>query len=124
MIDTTPTAANTGSTPTAADIERTSSGLRADLLAIAGKFHRADKQAWRARVLGEQGKLAEAEDARMDANGEYYAASWDLADLLLLLLRHALMHRRDILRQYLADALAPELTELAEAIVRAERGRA
>jgi hypothetical protein len=99
------------------------SQIRADLLAIAELFGDADTRSWRARALREQGEAERAEVEREDAAGKFWRASTELADLMLLLLRHCLQHRRVALSMYLSDALRDPLSELAEAIVRLEGRR-
>jgi hypothetical protein len=94
--------------------------VRGEVLAIAERFEAADKAHRLARTDPDR-ELAEAK--RRDANGQFWAAAEQLADLHLLMLRQALAHRADALRQYLAELLRPELEPLAEALARLERGR-
>jgi hypothetical protein len=97
--------------------------LRADLQRLAEKFHAAGDAAHRAAVALDLGARNDAEDLRLDLQGEYHAATNELADLLLMLLRHALDHRPEALTLYLAEALRPELEPLAEAVAGLEGER-
>jgi hypothetical protein len=92
--------------------------LRDELGSIADRYEAAREAERRAATI-EDRELAE--EARRDAVGQYWAASRDLAELPLLLLRHALQSRSEELAMYLAEALRPELTPLAEAIAVLER---
>jgi hypothetical protein len=96
--------------------------LRAELLAHCERFAEAEQRAQSARVYQQQGERAAAEAESMEAAGAYHAASRALADLFLLLLRHAKQHCPDALRTYFVELLRPELDELADAIVAVERG--
>jgi uncharacterized damage-inducible protein DinB len=91
----------------AADQVTPASLLRAELHRLAEAFAAADRAAWRARVFLDRGD-ERAEGERLEALGQFEAASRQLADLLLLLLRHALRHRAGALRGLLHDALLDE----------------
>jgi hypothetical protein len=104
----------------AAAIARSASLLRDDLLRIAERFQAASDTAWRAAVAGDADAREAAESKRREAAGEYHAAREALADLGLLLLRHALELRPDAVRLYLLEALKPELQAFARAIVELE----
>lgn len=95
----------------------TSSLLCAELGRIADRFDAAERLARHSRSQIER---EAAEAARLDALGEHWAASMDLADLLLLLVRKAMQHRPDALRTYLVDLLRPELEPISEALIRLE----
>ncbi len=102
--------------------------VRAELARIAQRFEAADRRAKAAGVAvafgaGTVADREAAEAERRDAAGESWAAESDLADLLLLLLRHARRHQPDALRDLLADVLRPELAPLAEAVARLEARR-
>ncbi len=101
--------------------------VRAELARIAERFGDADRRAKAAGVAvafgaGTVAEREAAEAERQDAAGDFWAASSDLADLLLLL-RYALAHQPDALRLYLAEALRPELGPLAEAVAGLEARR-
>jgi hypothetical protein len=104
----------------AAAIGRAASLLRADLLRVAERFQEASDTAWRAAVAVDAGARDAAEEERWAAAGAFHAAREELADLGLLLLRHALELRADAVRLYLSEALRPELQALAAAIVELE----
>jgi hypothetical protein len=110
------------STPPAGNDSRVSSLFNRELQRLAEKFADADAQLWRARVRGDKGELEAAEDERQKANGDFFAATQEMADLFLLLLRQCLALRKDALRLYLADALSDDFAELADAIVAIKRG--
>jgi hypothetical protein len=93
------------------------SQVRADLAKIGERFAAADSRAKRAARIPDR-EAAEAE--RREAEGEFWAAGLDLADLLLLLLRYALQHRPDALRMYLAEALRSELEPIVESLAKLE----
>jgi hypothetical protein len=94
--------------------------VRAELQAILERFDEADRRMCRAQVLGDRAAADVAEDERREAMGDRYAAGLALADLWLLLTRHALEYRADAARQLLADVLGEEFDAIAEAL---ERGR-
>jgi hypothetical protein len=94
--------------------------LRADLVRIAERFAEADRRAWEAATTADREGREAAEDERREAAGAFWAAGRELAELLLLLLRHAADHQPDAVRAYLADMLRPELEPLARAIARLE----
>jgi hypothetical protein len=94
------------------------SAVRADLERIAERYAAADRRACRAQSI-EDYDAAEAE--RREIAGEFWAAGSELADLLLLLLRHALQHQPDALRLYLAEALRPELGPITAALANLEQ---
>ena len=81
------------------------------------RFADADRRERAAATIADR-EAAEAE--RQEAAGEFWGAGQELADLLLLLLRYGLEHRREALAQYLADALRPELAPLAQALAALE----
>jgi hypothetical protein len=97
--------------------ERLLPGLRAELHAITERYARAN-----AALIGAQTATDRdaAELARWSAAGEYDAASLALADTLLMLLRHGLRQRPELLRTYLMDALRAELEPITEALARLE----
>ena len=64
-----------------------------------------------------------AEAVRREAAGELWYFRQGLADLALLLIRHALEYRREALCASLAEALRPELDLLAESIAKLEGHR-
>jgi hypothetical protein len=103
-----------GPTPTEA---RYVSLVRADLGRITDRFEQAGRRAQRAQTIAD---YDDADAERCEIAGEFWAAEEDLAQLVLMLLRIALRHQPEALRMYLADALAPELDGLADAIVRLE----
>ena len=92
-------------------------GVRAELGHIADRFEQADARARKAQTI-EDYEAAEAE--RREANGDFWAAESDLAELGLMLLRLALKHNPEAVRLYLAEALRPELETLAAAIAKME----
>lgn len=93
--------------------------VRAELARIAGRFEAASK---RRRLAGLCAETQSEYAAEMDeAAAEFWAAGDRLADLLLLLLRYGLRHRREQLHALLAESLAPELESLAKALVRGRR---
>jgi hypothetical protein len=96
-------------------------GVREELLQIAERFATADQRMHRAAVRGDQGDREAAAWERSEARGDYQAASRDLADLLLLLVRHALEHRPDALRLYLRELLADAIADAVAAAVDATR---
>lgn len=61
--------------------------LRNEIATIAERFGSADKQL---KAAADGTEREEAERERMEAAGEFWAASNDLAQLFLLMLRHAL----------------------------------
>ncbi len=79
--------------------------LRDDLHRIAERFREADARAFRAAVAEAAGERDQADAEKAEAAGDFWAATAEAADLLLLLLRLALKHRPDALRAYLVDAL-------------------
>jgi hypothetical protein len=91
--------------------------IRAELDRITERFDAADRRAKRATTI-EDREAAEAE--RQDAAAEFWAASADLADLFLLLFRHATKHQPDALRAYIVALLRPELDPIAQAIANLE----
>jgi hypothetical protein len=91
--------------------------VRGEIAAITERFEAADRRAKRAATLADR-EQAEAE--RREANGDFWAAGEDLADLLLLLVRYAITHRPEALRAYLADVLRPELEPILDAVVKLE----
>jgi hypothetical protein len=94
--------------------------MRAELVQIAERFEAADRRAKRAATLEER-EAAGLE--RQEAAGDFWAAEWDLTELLLLLIRLALRHQPDVLAQYLREALREELEALADAVIKMEARR-
>jgi hypothetical protein len=92
--------------------------LRAHLAGLLARFEAADQRLQESIVTGER---TEAEAAALEATGEYWEASREIADLLLLLLRHAMRHHRDVLHEFIVNLLRPQLNELADALYRLER---
>ncbi len=92
-------------------------GLRADLEAITKRFEAADRRAKQAVSLLDR-EAAEAQ--RREAEGDFWAAGMQVADLFLLLLRYGIRHRPEALRLYLAELLRPELAPIVEALARLE----
>jgi hypothetical protein len=90
--------------------------LRSELRALAERFDAAANRAYRAAVTEDQPAREAAEWERLEAFGAYEAAGRDVADLLLLLLRHCLRHRPEALADLLAEALQDELRPLAAAV--------
>src|SRR5262245_37474251 len=84
--------------------DKAGSLLRADLAAVAERFATARDRAQRAANVHDRN---DAWDESLDASGAFHAASLDLADLLLLLLRYAIRHRRNELLLYVAEATKP-----------------
>jgi hypothetical protein len=91
--------------------------LRAELARIAERFEQAERRAKSASTI-EDREAAESE--RREAEGDFWAVTADLADLLLLLFRHAITHQPDALRAYIVALLRPELDPMAEAIANLE----
>lgn len=128
MIDLSAEEADTMSIPTAAPSGYVSPGpptipsyVRAELGRVADRWEAAGDRARRATTIADR-ERAEAE--RREAAGDHHQVEVDLADLLLLLLRMALRHRRAELVALLEDAVEdPLLAPLAEAIARLEVAR-
>jgi hypothetical protein len=120
-----PSSANNHNTPAATPptprIQRSlRSAVRLEIADIADRFAAADLRMKTAATFADR-EQAEAE--RREANGDFWAAEEDLADLLLLLLRYTLVHRPDALRFYLTEALRPELEAIIEIIAKQEDKR-
>jgi hypothetical protein len=98
----------------------TPGAVRRELQQILERFDAADRRMLAARKPGDK-EAAEAE--RREVMADFYGGSEALADLLLLLLRHAGQRRTAALRAALLDLLAPELRELAGAVAALERRR-
>jgi hypothetical protein len=94
--------------------------IRAELEQIANQYEAADRRAKRAATIPVR---EAAEDERREAEGDFWAAGEQLADLFLLMIRHCKQYRPDILQLYLAELLRPELEPLAQAIIRMEARR-
>jgi hypothetical protein len=94
----------------------TRGAIREHLAEIAERYAAAERREWQARVQGDAGDLAAAELERQEAQGDYHAASLELADLLLLLLRHAIRQRPDALRDLLLRVLTDPVTDIALAV--------
>jgi hypothetical protein len=77
-----------------------------ELRQLAERWAEADRRAWAATVAEQAGDREPAEDARREAAGDHQALSADLADLYLLLQRHAEEHRADTLRLSIVQLLA------------------
>jgi hypothetical protein len=92
--------------------------LRAHLAGLLARFEAADQ---RARAEHDPDARGDAEAAALEATGEHWEASREIADLLLLLLRHAMRHHRDVLHEFIVNLLRPQLNELADALYRLER---
>jgi hypothetical protein len=96
---------------------------RADLSRIAERYKAAERAAFTAGIYNRQGDREAAEAESQAAAAEFWAAESELADLLLMLLRLALRHQPDALRDYLTEALRPELEALADGIAELEGRR-
>lgn len=105
------------SSPPTAGESRARSLVQSELSRIADRFDAANRLLRQAKST-EDREFAEA--MRRDAAGQFWAFGQELADLLLLLIRMALSHRRDALGSYLADALRPELAPIVAAVARLE----
>ena len=92
--------------------------LRAHLAGLLARFEAADQRACHEHDPDARG---DAEAEALAATGEYWEASREIADLLLLLLRHGLRHYEAQLREFVSNLLRTQLTELAEGITRLER---
>lgn len=97
------------------------SAVRAELDRIADQFDRADRRRAKAAATIADREAAEAE--QQEAAGIYWSAGESLTQLLLLMLRFAIEHEPDLLRERLVEALRPELEPLAEDIARLEDRR-
>ena len=73
--------------------------VRADIDRITQLYEAADFRAHTAATI-ENREVAEGE--RRAANGDFWAAGEELADLFLLMLRFAMQHRPEVIRQCLA----------------------
>src|SRR5258707_403575 len=91
--------------------------LRAELTQIAERFAAADCRVKRPTTI-EDCEAPETE--RREGAGDFWAASADLADLLLLLFRYATAHQPDALRAHIVALLRPELDPIAEAVAKLE----
>lgn len=100
--------------------KKTDSAIRVELSRLADAFAEADRKAEDATTTTD--RLA-AEIVRDEAAEEFWKAGDELADLLLLLFRYAMDHRREALRDCLVALLRPELDPLIEAITELERRR-
>ena len=92
--------------------------IREDLRVLCERAVAAERRLHVAQVR--DGDREAAEDERRAALGEHFAAGQAIADLGLLVVRHALAYRQEALAAYLADALRPELQAIADAITRLE----
>jgi hypothetical protein len=94
--------------------------VRDELCCIGGRFEAADRRAKQAATLADR---EQAEEEARAAEGDYWAAEMELADLVLLLLRQATAHRRDALRMYLLEILGDEIVEIAVAAAKGMVGQ-
>jgi hypothetical protein len=91
--------------------------FREELDRLRGLYESADRKAKSAATAADR---ALAEDLRREADASFWAASAELGDLFLLLLRHCLDHRKDALRAYLMQVLGDDFRDLADAVALAE----
>ncbi len=105
--------ASSGSNSTAHVVPPRASLLREDLRAIVQRFAEADRRAHEAAVSEKAGEREQAEAERREAEGDFWAAGRDVAELFLFLLRFASEYHPDALRVYLVGVLRPELEALA-----------
>jgi hypothetical protein len=87
--------------------------FREELGRLRALYEEADRLARSAATAADR---AQAEDLRLEADASFWAASMELADLFLLLLRHCIDHRKDVLRAYLIRVLGEDFQELADQI--------
>jgi hypothetical protein len=92
----------------------TKSVIRQEIARIADRFASADQRLHAAQVMGQPEEADLAEEERREALGEFWSFSQDLADLQLLLLRHANQKRRDALEA----ALLLPLHDAIESLIR------
>jgi hypothetical protein len=64
---------------------------------------------------------AEAEEARLQAEGAIWALEHDVSDLLFMLLRAALSHDPGRLRLYLMDLLGPDVADMIRGFLQGRR---
>jgi hypothetical protein len=105
------------------DQPKPASLIRAELARIVQGWEAADQLALKVGTLGQQSDREAAEQARLDAAGQFLAFESELADLLLLFFRLAIKHQREALSAYLAELLSPELDPIIEAVLRMEGKR-
>jgi predicted Zn-dependent protease with MMP-like domain len=94
--------------------------VRQELRRLCDVWEAAEKAVREARAAGESD--ARAQLARSEALADWHAASASLGDLFRLLLRHALKHHADALRQALVGLLRPELEPFLETVIRLKKG--
>jgi len=94
--------------------------FREELGRLRAMYEHADRLARTAETAADR---TLAEDLRREAEASFWAASAELGDLLLLMLRHAIEHRRDTVRAYLMLVLGDDFQELGDAIALAEGRR-
>jgi hypothetical protein len=94
--------------------------IHEDIGTIKNCFAAADERLKRAATIEDR---SQAEEERHEAMGDLFAAKQELADLFILLLRHAAEHRPTALRIYLADLLREDFGSLAQAIAQVEACR-
>ncbi len=105
--------------PACADPSRASL-LAGDLRRIADVFGSADR---RAKVSAVTADREQAEAARREAAGDFWAAESALAQLFLMMLHNSTKHEREATRNYLRELLREEFAELAAAVARMEGRR-
>ena len=96
------------------------SAVRRDLAAITERFEEGTRRLWQARTTEDR---EQAEAIRRDAEGLFFSAREQLADLFLLMLRCCVELRGEALRMYLTESLAPELDAIANVVANQEGRR-
>jgi hypothetical protein len=91
--------------------------FREELGRLRALYEEADRLAKSGESAADR---ARGEDLRREADATLWAASMELADLFLLIQRHAIDHRRDTVRAYLMLVLGPDFQELADQIALVE----
>jgi len=99
------------------------SAVREELARIATRFEAGQEELAQAGREADRGGpgLDMAREHMEAAAAEFWSAGDRLSDLLLLLLRYGLRHRREQLHALLADALGPELEALAQAVLQGRK---
>lgn len=92
--------------------------VRAELRRICERWEEADRRFKEARARAERGELSQAELDRWEAQGDWFGCSRELADLAVLLLRHAVKHHAEALRPLLVEILRPQLDALAVVLLK------